>query len=205
VRRLTHPVATVRERGAKMEERVRRTAIEVGVDAGGLRLVCGCHRAVMHIRDRDVADDHDPRYLHPSRSALILMQDVREADPVVLAGTLLSESEDRELLVAAGDLARAVQAQAVGRVLQVRDAVPQAGGEDVAERLVIATPEVRRAALAERLDHLRHAHLWSDVARRRRAHAEAESVYLPVAQRTHPELARRLGWWCRMFARRHLD
>lgn len=198
-------MAAVRERGAKMEERVRRTAIEVGVDAAGLRLLSACHRAVMRIRDRGVADDHDPRYLHPSRSALILMQDVQEADPVVLAATLLSESEDGELLVPAGDLAEAVEAHAVGRVLEVRDAVPEAGAEDVAERLVIATAEVRRAALAERLDHLRHAHLWSDVARRRRAHAEAESVYLPVAERTHPELARRLGWWCRMFARRHLD
>lgn len=188
-----------RERGAKMEERVVRTAAELGVDGDGLDLLSACHRAVMRIRDRRVADDHDPRYLHPSRSALVLMQDLHEADATVLAAALLAESRDRELMVASDML----PAEAAGAVA-LRDAVPEAGGDEVAERLVTASDAARRVALAERLDHLRHAHLWSDVGLRRRAHAEATEVYLPIAERTHPELARRLAWWCRMFGRRHL-
>ena len=81
---------------------------------------------------------------------------------------------------------------------------PPSGAEDLAERLVVADERVRRAALAERLDHLRHAHLWEDPGARRRAHAEALEVYAPVARRTHPALAHRYDWWCRMFGSRHL-
>ena len=46
--------------------------------------------------------------------------------------------------------------------------------------------------------HLRDAdHAWRSVV-----HAQAESVYLPVAERTHPRLAQRYRHWCRTFARR---
>jgi (p)ppGpp synthase/HD superfamily hydrolase len=63
---------------------------------------------------------------------------------------------------------------------------------------------VQRIALAERLDQLRHAHLWPDPERRRRAHQEALSVYSPLAERASPKLARRYAWWCSMFARKYL-
>lgn len=182
-----------------MGERVLRTAAELGVAGPGMELLAAVHRAAMAIRDRRVPDDHDPRYLHPSRTALILMQDLGAGDPDTLAGALLAESRDAELMVPAEAAPREARA-----ALAYRDGVPLAGGDEVAETLVVAPEAVRRIALAERLDHLRHAHLWADVEARRRAHAEAEAVYLPVAERTHPELARRLAWWCRMFARRHL-
>ena len=55
----------------------------------------------------------------------------------------------------------------------------------------IAPEEVQRIALAERLDHLRHAHLWTDRARQRAAHDVALRIYAPVAERVHPTMARR--------------
>src|SRR3990172_7243721 len=67
----------------------------------------------------------------------------------------------------------------------------------------LAPDPVRLVALAERLDHLRHAHL-RDAGHEWRAlvHAEAEAIYLPVAMRTHPRLTQRYQHWCSAFGRR---
>ena len=82
--------------------------------------------------------------------------------------------------------------------------VPLPDAEDLAERLLLAEPDVQLIALAERLDHLRHAHLWHDVEARRAAHASAARVYARIAERVHPTLARRYRWWCDMFERNYL-
>jgi hypothetical protein len=58
-------------------------------------------------------------------------------------------------------------------------------------------------ALAERLDHARHLHLMSAVAAAP-FHSLIETVYLPVAERSCPPLARRLERWAQAFARRRL-
>ncbi len=180
-----------------MAVRVVRTALEAGVSEAGGRGLERLHALAMAVRDARLDDDHDPAYLHPGRSALILLQDVGESDPDVLGAALVVDSGTPEL---APDL-RDVDDPTV-RALA--GAVPASGAEDLAERLVVGDERLRRVALAERLDHLRHAHLWSDLEARRAAHAEAASVYAPVADRTHPVLARRYWWWCRMFGARHL-
>jgi (p)ppGpp synthase/HD superfamily hydrolase len=180
-----------------MGTRVVRTAQELGVAPSDLTLIERVHQTAMAVRDERADDDHDPQYLHPGRSALILLQDLGETDALTLAVTLIFDSawsawtpSDREVDDA--------------RLSDLRGSVPKSGDEDLAERLVVGDDRVRRIALAERLDHLRHAHLWSDREARRLAHEEAVGVYAPVADRTHPDLSRRYAWWCRMFGARHL-
>lgn len=180
-----------------MGTRVVRTARERGVEEAGLDLLERMHRTAMRPRDERASDSHDPDYLHPGRSALILLQDVDETDPLTLATTLVLDSRCREWSPSDVEIEDP-------RVRELRRAVPLSGADDLAERLVVGDERVRRIALAERLDHLRHAHLWSDREQRRSAHEEAVAVYAPVADRTHPQLARRYAWWCRMFGARHL-
>ena len=179
-----------------MGRRVDRRARALGMDEAGRRLLARTHALAMEVRHGIVDDDHEPPFLHPGRSALVLLLDVRETDPWVLAAAMGIDSQVPEH---APDPDRLDP-----RVRSMVEQVPGAGAEDLAERLVVAPDPVRRAALAERLDHLRHAHLWPDLEARRRAHAEAEAIYAPVARRTHAALAHRYDWWCRMFGSRHL-
>ena len=58
--------------------------------------------------------------------------------------------------------------------------IPAPGSETLAEVLVTGDERLRLVALAERLDHLRHAHLRdTDDAWRRAALEEAQAIYLP--------------------------
>lgn len=152
----------------------------------------------MQLRREAGVGQHHRDYLHPGRSALILLIDLSECDATTLCAAIAFDSERPDWIPAEAvkddpDLAA------------VMEALPPSGCDDLAERLVVADAAVRRAALAERLDQLRHAHLWPEVEARRRAHQEAKAVYAPIAERTDPVLSRRYDWWCRMFAARHLD
>ena len=82
--------------------------------------------------------------------------------------------------------------------------LPMPGDEDLLERLVTLEQKALLAALAERLDQVRHAHVRKDkdVEWRRRIHEEVGAVWGPVAERTHSRLAQRYRHWCRTFARR---
>ena len=180
-----------------MGGRVCRAAQEVGVPAEGVAMIARVHEVAMAVRDLRAENEHVPEYLHPGRSALILLQDLGETDPVALAATLIVDSMW-------ADWTPTDQEVDDERLSEIRRSVPMSGAEDLAERLVVADERVRRVALAERLDHLRHAHLWEDRGQRRRAHEEALSVYAPIADRTHADLSRRYAWWCRMFGARHL-
>lgn len=195
-----------RERGEKMGLRVARTAAETGVSPAACVWLGRTHETAMAIRNEVLSDDHDSRYLHPGRSALILLQDVGETDAAVLGAAVIVDSQFPELMPNAASLrhASAVEARWLEDALALRAEIPRSGDEMLAERLVTAPDRARRAALAERLDHLRHAHIDLDLGQRRRVHEEAEAVYLGIAQRTHAELERRYRWWCRMFASRHL-
>lgn len=155
------------------------------------------HTLAMAPRVAALDDDHHPLYLHPGRSALILMRDVGTTDPTVLAGALLTESEDEAFRIPVSRVGEAVGDE-VARLVSV---IPGPGDEDLAEALVVAEEEVRLVALAERLDHLRHAHLReADPGWKRLIHEQAVRVYQPVAHRTHPRLAQRYDHWCRTFA-----
>jgi hypothetical protein len=76
------------------------------------------------------------------------------------------------------------------------------GDERLLERLVTLGRPSQLVALAERLDQLRHAHLRQDRDWWHAIFDEAEAVWVPVAERTHPRLADRFRHWRRTFARR---
>lgn len=180
-----------------MGHRLDEAAAERGVEEGGRARIARIHEAAMALRRDDGVGQHHRDYLHPGRSALILLIDLDEADATTLCAAVAFDSErsdwiPRDAVAADSELSALVAS------------LPPSGDDDLAERLVVADEPVRRAALAERLDQLRHAHLWPDIEARRRAHREAEAVYAPIAERTHPAFARRYDWWCRMFAARHI-
>jgi (p)ppGpp synthase/HD superfamily hydrolase len=154
--------------------------------------------AALRVRDRALAAEHDPRCLHPARTVLILLADVacREAD--VLAAAAFVESLPATL-PRADDACLTPRA----RTLLAAVPLPVPGVGDLLERLVTAEPAATLIALAERLDHARHLHLMSDVAAAS-FHADIQAVYLPVAARSCPPLARRLERWAGAFARRRL-
>lgn len=176
---------------------VERAARSSGMSEPGIELVDRAHALGMEPRVMAI-DEHDAAYLHPGRSTLVLLRDVGALPAPVLAAAAVHESEDQALRVS---LER-VRRELGDAVASVVESIPLPGDERLTERLVLLDPEARLAALAERLDHLRHAHLREDSAWWRAVHEEAGAVWLPVAERTHPRLATRYRHWHRAFARR---
>lgn len=155
-------------------------------------------RLAMEPREAALDDDHDPAFLHPGRVALILLGDVETAPPLTVTVGILVESRDPSLRAAS---ARVVEA--FGReVADARASVPAPGASDLAEQLVTLSPEVALAALAERLDHLRHEHLREPVTPWTTLIEEVSDTWLPVAERVSEPLARRYHHWLRTFRRR---
>jgi hypothetical protein len=183
-------------RDRAMEGRVARTLEEGGIAPDGVALVVGGHGLAMAPRLEGALDPHHPEFLHPGRTVLILALDTALRDPVALAAAALVESERAELRVS-GAAIRDALGHAVADFVA---SVPLAD-EGLAEALVTAEPDIRMVALAERLDHCRHAKFWADRAARVRIHRQAEAVLGPVAQRTDPALARRFEHWAGAFAR----
>jgi hypothetical protein len=190
---------TDRLRAEAMSRRLTRTATRLGVDAAGLDVMRRAFELAMAPRFRDGLEDHHPDYLHTARTALILMDDARIADPCVLAAALVTETRDESLMLDAAALVE------LGPAAALAESVPQPrlAGEGIAEGLVVAAREARLIAVAERLDHARHLHLrgreeWPAY------HALTRRVYVPVAERTHPALAGRITWWCTTFETRFL-
>lgn len=187
------------DRGTAMAASVTRTARSFGVSPEGIALLGRAHALAMEPRRAAFTDDHHPLYLHPGRTVLVLLRDASCLDGHVLAAAALTETEDEALRIRE-EAVRAVVGDAVADLVV---AVPAPWSESLAEDLVVAEESVRLVALAERLDHLRHGHLRdADHAWRRAVLAQAEAIYLPVAERTHPRLAQRYRHWCRAFARR---
>lgn len=192
-----------------MAASIVRTCRSHGVDDHAMDVLSRAHALAMAPRVHALSDEDHPLYLHPGRTVLVLLRDAAVTDPALLAAAALVESEDEELRPDLGDLGDALP----NEVVDLAGAVPTSGSEDLAEALVTADEAVRLMALAERLDHLRHAHLrgseqwpgWAGEPEwRARVHAEAVEVYAPIADRTHDVLAGRYRYWCRMFQRRFL-
>ncbi len=186
-------------RWERMIERLDRTALMHGVEAAGRSLIEEAFRAAMAPRLAVIHDDHHPDYLHPGRTAVILLDDVGLTEPVALAAACLVDSQRPELEASDSE----VEAQVGQKVMDLRGRVPRPGSERLLEDLLGSDPQVGLVALAERLDHLRHAHLWGDLETARAAHAEGSAVYLAVAERAHPLLARRYRHCCLIFSRKH--
>lgn len=189
----------VPSRWERMVDRIDRTADRHGVDEVGRGLIERSFRAAMAARLEAISDDHHPEYLHPGRTAAILLDDVGLNEPVALAAACLIDTQRPELESSHPELLGRVGQD----VLDFRDQVPRPGSERLLEDLLGSDARVSLVALAERLDQLRHAHLWGDLDEARLAHVEGSVVYLPVAERTHPLLARRYGHCCRAFAKKY--
>jgi len=169
----------------------------VGLSDVGIDLLSRAHALAMTPRLTSLEDDHHPAYLHPGRSVLVLLRDVGVLPTKMLCAAAVHESVDEQLRVST-EITRAQLGDAVAVVV---DSFPLPGDERLAERLVMLEESARLAALAERLDQLRHAHLRDDIDWRPH-HAETGAVWLPVAERTHARLADRYRHWQRTFARR---
>lgn len=185
-------------RGVAMLRRLEATARSVGVPSEGRWLLGHAARLALERRGRLLDDDHDPHYLHPGRSALILFLDTGELNPVLLAAAALAESERPDLEVPDDDVRVGCPARRrvpLDRALALRAELDPTDDHDRLEHLVTASEAVRRVALAERLDHVRHAHMVSDAAPLTEVLADVEAVWLPVAERTHERLARRYRHW----------
>jgi hypothetical protein len=155
--------------------------------------------ASMEPRVAQLDDDHHPAYLHPGRSMLVLLHDVTQVDAVVLLIAGLHESVDAALALGPERVSEVAGPSALAALRSI----PAPGDERLVERLLGLGPGLALAALAERLDHLRHLHLrddlmdyWADT------HAETVEAWLPFAARTDSTLARRYAHWVRTFAKR---
>ena len=147
-----------------------------------------------------IDDDHDPDYLHPGRTIVVLLDDVGLADPVALAAACLLDTRREDLEAPDGEVTKRVSPA----VTAFRNAVPRSSSSTLLEDLLASGSDIVLVALAERLDQVRHAHLWGNLAEARAAHEEVSEVYLKMAQRTHAQLARRYLSWCRTFREKYL-
>lgn len=186
----------LRERAAAMVERVTLECSTVLAHAD-VALIRAAVTAALRARDAALAE-HDPRCLHPARTVLILLADVACRDADALAAAAFVESLPAAI-PAADTSCLSPRAQALLAAVPL----PELADDELLERLVTAEPTTACMALAERLDHARHLHLMSDVAAVP-FHAGIEAIYLPVAERACPPLARRLERWAGAFARRRL-
>jgi (p)ppGpp synthase/HD superfamily hydrolase len=181
-----------------MAASVSRTAVGRGLVPDEVDLLGRAHALAMETRVQALDDDHHPAYLHPGRTVLVLFRDVGVVPLVALCAAAVHETEDDHLRVGR-DAVRSALGDAVADLL---DSLPLPGDERLLERLVGLEQGPLLAALAERLDQLRHAHLRPDHEWWRAIHEEAGAVWVPVAERTHPRLADRYRHWHRTFGRR---
>lgn len=184
-----------------MTGRVDRTAAGAGVDRPGRELIGKAIEVAMSPRLAAIDDDHDPDYLHPGRTAVILLDDVGLVDPVALAAACLLDTRRDDLEPSDRKVTEGVGPA----VTAFRSAVPRSGSVTLLEDLLAGEHEVTLVALAERLDQVRHAKFWRDKSEARAAHQEAAEVYLKMAERTHARLAARYASWCRAFGERYLN
>ncbi|HIF22618.1 MAG TPA: hypothetical protein EYQ27_12110 [Gemmatimonadetes bacterium] len=143
------------DRGRAMAASIVRVIREHGLAPEGIDLVSRAHALAMQSRIELLDDDHHPSYLHPGRSVLMLLQDVGPLPAEILATAAVHDSEDDDLWVS-WDAVRETLGDAVADMVE---SLPLPGEERLTERLVGLDEGACLAALAERLDHLRHAHL----------------------------------------------
>jgi (p)ppGpp synthase/HD superfamily hydrolase len=180
-----------------MAASVASAARAAGLSDEDVDLLNRAHALAMGPRVAALDDDHHPAYLHPGRAILLLLRDVGPLPAETLAAAAVHETVDEELRVRH----EVVRSELGDRVADMVESLPLPGAERLAERLVTLEEQARLAALAERLDQLRHAHQRPDVDWRA-AHEEAGAVWLAVAERTHPRLADRFRHWHKAFGRR---
>lgn len=191
-----------RDRAEAMADRLRWTGRRVGLPMEEARRIGDAFALAMQRRREAIPDDHDPDYLHPARTALILMDDVRITDPAVLCAAVLQDTCRPELATPPGDAAR-IAGKAAADVLRELPA-PESDPQTVLESLLTARDGVLALYLAARLDQARHVH-FGDPGRWVNMHETVVQTLIPLAHRCNPLLARRFERWAGAFHRRFLD
>lgn len=186
------------EREELMAVSVANAAVAQGLGPEAVELLGRAHALAMGPRLAAIEDDHHPAYLHPGRTVLVLLGDVGALPVSALCAAAVHETQDAALRVDVTTVREALGEE----VADIVSSLPLPGDERLLERLVTLEEAPLLAALAERLDQLRHAHLREDHAWWRAIYDEAEAVWVPVAERTHPRLADRFRHWRRTFGRR---
>ncbi|HUF26163.1 MAG TPA: hypothetical protein VMM18_04185 [Gemmatimonadaceae bacterium] len=188
-------------RGLAMADRVAREAAAAGVDDAAVERLRMVLALALERRHAAGMDEEHPDYLHPARTALILIEDAQVRDGDVLAAALMVDS----VTPALGLSAAADRALGSERVAALFAELPAHGLEpdERREALVVCGDDARRIALAERLDHARHLH-FRDRSAWRSLHESVVRADLPVAEHYEPALARRLRRWADAFGRRRL-
>jgi len=187
-----------------MGDRVVRAAEPLGVPMDGLLLLKAAHDLAMDTRQGIIADDHDPRFLHPGRSALVAMEDGGVMNAEALAAVMVTDSWSPELAPEPGAVAASLGMEVAGRSAEIPTIGNRAPAHVLEDLLELGT-EAAILALAEQLDHLRHAHLDTTERIRRRYHGMGCEAYRLAAQRSGSEvLVRRYAYWCRTFPERFL-
>ena len=186
-------------RAAAMARSLEAAARTTGLDAAAVARLGLAYRLGMAPRVTRLDDDHHPAYLHPGRSALVLLRDVGPRAHEALEVAAILESEDPDLRVGPDVVRRALGDAVAGAV----ESVPVSSDPRLLERLVALDEPTALAALAERLDHLRHLHLRPELrAVWANRHTHVVEGWLPFATRTDAVLARRFAHWARTFGRR---
>lgn len=189
----------MKTRADQMAASLVSVAIATGLGEEDVERLGRLHDLAMAPRLAALDDDHHPAYLHPSRSALVLLRDVGRLDLSVFALAMLHDSADFELRPDV-EAARALLPATTADTLET---LPCPGDERLVERLVGLESGAALAVLAERLDHLRHLHMREDrSAGWSVTHDEVGRAWLPFSQRVHPRLATRFAHWHRVFGRR---
>jgi hypothetical protein len=190
------------ERAAAMARRLHRAALTTGLARTDADLIVRCFEHAMKRRAAVIPDPQHPDYLHPARTALILMEDTGMTHAGAIAAAILYDSELAGLAMSAAE----IEAVAGAGASAVATELPQPTMDDteLTEALVVAGAHTRDAAIAERLDHARHLHMgprerWLPF------HERIMDVYLPLCARAHPMLGRRLHRWAEAFQWRFLD
>lgn len=191
-----------RERADAMADRLRRTAGWRGFSRDQANRLADCFLAAMRSRAAAIGDDHDPAYLHPARTALILLDDVGLQDADVLSAAVVHDAVRPDLAMNADDL----RVLAGDRAADIIDLLPHPDADPAAimETLVTLPAGVLALYLASQLDLARHLHL-GDAAGWAAGHARVTGSLIRLAHRCHPLLAKRFERWAGAFRRRFLE
>jgi hypothetical protein len=188
------------DRGEQMARRLERAARGAGLGSNAPRLA-GLFRAILEQRVRAFPDLHHPDFLHPGRTVLILLEDLRNRNPDVLLAAPLHDSERPDLDLPVDIALNHAGPHAVALTRTLRDGPPLR--QERLEWLVQLESDALLVTLAERFDHARHLHL-APPARWREFHCRFGQTDLLAASRSDPRLAARMRWWHDSFARRFL-
>jgi len=137
---------------------------------------------VMAERSGRFSDAHHPAFLHPLRTSTLLLE-FGERSPDAHRGILLLDTEGGS------------RGDGLPDPPAPLDELASRDPEELLEGLLLAERWVRSAWLAERLDHIRHLHLWAGAARTAAALDVAEAREAPLAAREGGRCARAWADW----------